>query len=324
MRASVASSICFGLIAFSGCTRPGEPLKRQGDEIVAAGQLFHTGTPVVLWLDPKGYDAYSGHQHFNPAMTMPSGPASPGDPHRYGTRRKLSGDLQARVDEQGWTLANLRQTVDQFVIHFDVCGTSRQCFKILHDVRGLSVPFMLDIDGTIYQTLDLKERAWHAGTANDHSVGVEIAQIGAYRDMQTLEKWYALDDSGWPYLTLPDYLSPTCVRTPDFVGRPARKEVITGTINDSPLMQYDFTKEQYDALIKLTATLARVFPNLKLDAPREPDGTVRPNALSESELAAYQGLLGHYHVTTGKTDPGPAFDWERVLRGARREAHRLF
>jgi len=37
-----------------------------------------------------------------------------------------------------------------------------QCFKVLHDHRDLSVHFMLDLDGTIYQTLDLKERAWHA------------------------------------------------------------------------------------------------------------------------------------------------------------------
>ena len=39
---------------------------------------------------------------------------------------------------------------------------------------------MLDLDGTIYQTLDLKERAWHATTSNSRSVGIEIANIGAY------------------------------------------------------------------------------------------------------------------------------------------------
>jgi len=44
-------------------------------------------------------------------------------------------------------------------MHYDVCGVSRQYFKVLHDYRGLSVHFMLDIDGTIYQTLDLNERA---------------------------------------------------------------------------------------------------------------------------------------------------------------------
>ena len=46
--------------------RPGEPLARSGDEIVVAGQLFHTGTPVVLWTDPGGYDGYRVERRFAP------------------------------------------------------------------------------------------------------------------------------------------------------------------------------------------------------------------------------------------------------------------
>ena len=44
--------------------RPGTPLKRSGDEIVVCGQLFHTGAPVVLWMDPGGYDAYRTERRF--------------------------------------------------------------------------------------------------------------------------------------------------------------------------------------------------------------------------------------------------------------------
>src|SRR5437868_139953 len=29
-----------------------------GDEIIVAGQRFHTGTRVVTWLEPGGYNAY--------------------------------------------------------------------------------------------------------------------------------------------------------------------------------------------------------------------------------------------------------------------------
>ncbi len=36
----------------------GEKLQRSGQEIVACGQFFDIGTPVVLWMDPGGYDAY--------------------------------------------------------------------------------------------------------------------------------------------------------------------------------------------------------------------------------------------------------------------------
>jgi hypothetical protein len=45
---------------------PGTPLPRAGDEIVVAGQLFHTGAPVVLWTDPGGYDAYRSERRFAP------------------------------------------------------------------------------------------------------------------------------------------------------------------------------------------------------------------------------------------------------------------
>ena len=86
----------------------------------------------------------------------------------------------------------LQKVVDQFVIHFDARGTSRRCFEVLHDIRGLSVHFMLDLDGTIYQTLDVKEQAWHATIANGRSIGIEIANIGAYPPAESgpLEQWY--------------------------------------------------------------------------------------------------------------------------------------
>lgn len=314
-------AVAGGALILAGCTRPGDRLARKGDEIVIGGQLFHTGTPVVLWLDPKGYDAYRARCHFQPEQILPRSPSNKEDPNRYGERRNLPEPLARSVADDGWTLENVQQQVDQFVIHYDVCGTSRQCFKILHDIRGLSVPFMLDVDGTIYQTLDLKERAWHASQANDRSIGVEIAQIGAYPDMKVLDQWYSHDEHGWPVMTLPQALSPFGVRTPDFVGRPARKDPIRGQIHGRELVQYDFTDEQYDALSKLTAALHRALPKLRIDAPRAADGSVLATALSDDELKAYTGLLGHYHVTKGKTDPGPAFNWDRVLNGARRRAY---
>ena len=42
----------------------GQKLERRGDEIVVAGQLFHTGAPVVTWMDPGGFDAYRTDRRF--------------------------------------------------------------------------------------------------------------------------------------------------------------------------------------------------------------------------------------------------------------------
>jgi len=77
----------------------------------------------------------------------------------------------------------------------------------------------------------------------------------------------------------------------------------------------DFTEEQYRALIRLTATLAKVLP-IPLEAPRNADGTIRNAALSAAEFDAFAGVLGHFHVQTNKQDPGPAFQWDRVLSEA--------
>lgn len=317
---------CFVLV---GCasTRPGERLARRGDEIVVCGQLFHTGAPVVLWTDPGGYDAYRVERRFAPLEQSDwrSSSGVLGTPNRYGMRNvPLTPDERERIRGGGWDLELLQRHVDQFVIHYDVAGTSRSCFRILHDVRGLSVHFMLDIDGTIYQTLDVKERAWHATVSNDRSVGIEIANIGAYpagKD-QVLKQWYAEDERGRTVIMLPAHLGDGGVRTPGFVGVPARPGPIEGTVQGSTYRMQDLTPEQYQSLTRLTATLCTVLPRIRCDYPRE-DGSLIRGKLPDRDLAEYAGVLGHYHLQANKVDPGPAFDWDKVITGARRlMAHR--
>jgi N-acetyl-anhydromuramyl-L-alanine amidase AmpD len=302
---------------------PGERLERLGDEIMVCGQLFHTGAPVVLWTDRGGYDAYRAHCHFNPKETYPTRAGDNPPAQRYHTlRRHLPEEVKADVSSNGWDLERLQEHVDLFVLHYDVCSTSRQCFKVLHDLRGLSVHFMLDLDGTIYQTLDVKERAWHAGSANDRSVGIEIANIGAYKDMVELEKWYARDERGKPYVSLPAWMGDGGLRTAGYVARPARGAPVEGDIQGQRLMQYDLTDEQYDSLIRLTATLCQALPRIEPDYPRDERGALRTSLLTDEEVAAFSGVIGHYHVSSVKVDPGPAFDWERLMDGVQRELRR--
>jgi N-acetyl-anhydromuramyl-L-alanine amidase AmpD len=228
-------------------------------------------------------------------------------------------DLE-RVRGGGWDLPTLQRVVDQFVIHFDVCGTSRQCFNILQDHRDLSVHFMLDLDGTIYQTLDLKERAWHATTSNSRSVGIEIANMGSYGadEKNPLDEWYAKGADGQVRITIPPEFGDGGIRTPGFVGHPARPELIKGTIQGRDLEQYDFTPEQYRALARLTATLCKVLPRIKCDYPKNEQGKLIQEKLPDAELQSYEGVLGHFHVQTDKVDPGPAFQWDYVIGNARK------
>jgi N-acetylmuramoyl-L-alanine amidase len=322
----------FAVAALVGCktaSRPGTLERRKGDEIVVAGQFFHTGTPVVLWMDPGGYDAYRVERRFSPIeesdwKTTQAEVKGMTSPNRYNLRRRGLSDAEIeRVRGGGWDLPLLQRVVDQFVLHFDVAGISRQCFNVLQDHRDLSVHFMLDLDGTIYQTLDLKERAWHATIANNRSVGIEIANMGAYSPEKTkpLQEWYAKDTNGQTRITIPAGYGDGWIRTKDFVGHPARPDPVPGVIQGESLVQYDFTPEQYHALIRLTATLCKVFPKIKCDYPKDADGKLIPRKLPDAELAQYQGVLGHFHIQTDKVDPGPAMQWDYLIDHARMLMH---
>ena len=63
--------------------------------------------------------------------------------------------------------------------------------------RGLSAHFLLDLDGTIYQTLDLRERAYHAGASNSRSIGIEIANVGSYgpEEKNEWDDWISSDET---------------------------------------------------------------------------------------------------------------------------------
>ena len=144
---------------------------RHGTAIMVAGQPVDVERTVVLWSDEQGFNGYDQR------CIDQSGGCCDADWARYGVRKGLAH--RTPVDLQG--------VVSQLVLHFDGCVNSRSCFKSMHNrVRpgggcGLSAHFMIDSDGTIYQTLDLAERAYHAEQENSISVGVELCNRGRYQ-----------------------------------------------------------------------------------------------------------------------------------------------
>jgi N-acetylmuramoyl-L-alanine amidase len=251
-----------------------EPSQSQGTSIIVAGQAFEVGRPVVLWSDAQGFDAYQTR------CVDQRGGCCDSESKRYGVRRGV---------ESG-TLEELQTQVSQLVLHFDGCVNSRSCFKSMHNRPrpsgegcGLSAHFMIDADGTIYQTLDLVERAFHAEEANSDSIGVEICNRGR------------VDRSEWPKLPA------------DYRTRPTREVVINGYRHEA----YEFRPEQYDAIVALSRTLLRVFPKIK---PIVPELNGQPIMDTLTDPLDFEGILGHLHIEKKKWDPG-ALDWHRILRG---------
>lgn len=323
----VALFAAFAISACSGSPPEPEPVSPPvrdapsliGDEIVVCGTRVHIGAPVVLWTDVDGYDAtVTTYEREVPPEHM-----DPVTGRRY-TPGRVTRDGEVLVEPDCTDVAKLAEVVDLFVVHYDVAGTSRTCFRVLQEMRGLSVHFMIDIDGTIYQTLDMRERAWHASQANTRSIGVEIAQMGARRpaEVRQLEEWYK-DSPGLTKLTVPARYGDAGVRTQRFQGEAARPGLLRGTIHGANYVQYDYTPEQYKSLIKLIAGVSRVLPKIDTEAPRGPDGRVLTRVLSDTEYENFSGVVGHYHLTENKIDPGPAFDWEGVLYGVRRERREM-
>jgi N-acetylmuramoyl-L-alanine amidase len=312
---------------------------RHGDEIMVAGRHYRIGTPVVLWTDAGGYDAYRVERRFGPyeqssweattqAMARKEVEFVSDNqtfaPARYSMRynrsatQKYSPEVLDQIRGGGWTLEELQKHVDQFVLHYDVCGTSERCFQILHDVRGLSVHFMLDVDGTIYQTLDLKERAWHASKSNHRSIGIEIANMGAYTmkdSAVSLQAWYAKDASGKTVMTIPAHLKKGVRGKGPFA--PRQNDLVVGPIHGVDMRMYDFTPQQYESLIKLTAALCDIFPQIQPDYPRDAEGKLITTTLSDDAWRDFKGIIGHYHIQPEKQDPGPAMDWEYLIQGVR-------
>jgi N-acetyl-anhydromuramyl-L-alanine amidase AmpD len=67
--------------------------------------------------------------------------------------------------------------------------------------------------------------------------------------------------------------------------------------------------------------LCKVLPRITCDYPRDEAGRLVLRKLPDDQLKEYHGVLGHFHIQTNKTDPGPAFQWDYVLGHARNLMH---
>jgi len=249
-----------------------------GTSIIVAGQPVDVGRPVVLWNEPEGFDGYA--QSCVERQYMSQSVCCTHQFKRFGERKGMKGR----------DLASLKQQITQLVLHLDGCVNSRSCFYSMHDTPrpdggcGLSAHFMIDADGTIYQTLDLLESAWHAEQSNSTGIGVEICNRG---------------DAGRNELD----------RLPaEYRSRPV-KDV---TINGHVIHAFDFRPEQYESVIALARVVVRLFPNVRPVIP-ERDG--KPLLETLPDPLAFHGIVGHLHVDKQrhKWDPG-AFNWDLLLR----------
>lgn len=78
--------------------------------------------------------------------------------------------------------------IDTIILHHTALNNSEEVFKIFKNPKTeVSSHYLIDRDGTIYQFVDEKKKAWHAGLSfwgdrksiNDYSIGIELDNNGS-------------------------------------------------------------------------------------------------------------------------------------------------
>ena len=171
-----------------------------------------------------------------------------------------------------------------FVTHWDVCLSANSCYKVL-EKRGISVHFGIDNDGTIYQWVDLKNAAWHAGgrSWNHSSVGVEISNAYSPKYQAHYQKRYG--------------------------ARPVWEGVKVHGKSLKPFL--GFYDVQIAALAALWEAVSRAC-GIPLVIPDGPDAVYGPAADNN-----WRGFLSHFHLKRGKIDCA-GLDHQHVLNEAKR------
>ena len=162
-----------------------------------------------------------------------------------------------------------------FVNHWDVCLSSNSCQSVL-DRRGISVHFLIDNDGTIYQTMDMQHAAWHAGSSrtNRPSVGVEIsnAYYPKYQD------WYVKNGFG---------------------PRPVISDAWVHASQLDPFL--GFYPKQIEALKALWKAMHDGL-DIPYEAPLNQFGKTSTKYEQEVAYGKFKGFVSHYHVSKSKID----------------------
>ncbi len=294
---------------------------KPNQSIIVCGKPFSINASVVLWNQKGGLKCPNKrgrstcNQHHNSLNDAPT---------------QTENNYKILNTEKAFQ--ELNKAVYQLILHYDVCFSSHHCHQILKNSSFKGSHFYLDLDGTIFQTCDLY---WKTNTApaddrigNERAIHIEIANLSwqalsEESDLHHLKKnAYIKTKQGWKLL-LPEVWKKK-LRTKNFQPITARSYGSRGyfsrRINGKIVRMWDFTEEQYQALIQLAIGVNKALPNISLKVPF--DKSKRRTPLDKiKNFSSFRGILGHSHVQAGspqgirkKYDPGSSFNWGRLRR----------
>ncbi len=194
------------------------------------------------------------------------------------------------------TFEQAQDVVKGVLIHSDITPDAATCYRVLLS-RGLSTHFMIDWNGVIYQGTDPMRQAMHGG--------------GAENTLKDANHWTIGIDMNCMLVKMTGDTKPS--------GSQGVRQVFEATINGEPWRSIGYTDAQYDALVKLLRGLKQLFTKIVLMPPIGADKQV---LLEQTEIDLEKcGIFGHYHINAQKIDPGPGFEWTRLIADLNRQAN---
>ena len=227
------------------------------------------------------------------------------------------------------TMEALKESISYVVVHTDLTPHAMETFRVLlgRDPTPLSTHFCINWNGVIYQYADVAERTAHAAGHNEQSIGLDMnsrlvnydgrfVEKSTRKEFDRLRKAYknlAKEKLREPPFNLSGKKLAEVAALYEF-ERPVRGRIQGGNTQ----RVWGYTPMQYKSLILLLKLFVREL-DLEKSYPSGVDGTVIPGILEDDDTKKLKGFVGHYHLDTNRWDPGPNFDWQRVLSGIQSE-----
>lgn len=197
--------------------------------------------------------------------------------------------------------------IEMIVMHYTASGSTAGTVSwFMNPDSKVSAHYIVGRDGEIAQVVKDEMRAHHAGQGplagqseevgerrrirnrviqpNSRSVGIEIVN------------WGPLEKRGDKYYT--------------WMGNECPGEVVRkgGTYWQA------YTETQLNSVIRLVSHLCKKH-GIPAQYPSQGPGQFDPK---DETLASFKGILGHSALDNQKRDPGPHFDWDRLLTSVRK------
>jgi hypothetical protein len=234
-------------------------------------------------------------------------------------------------------------TVNQIILH-DTAGYGgiNATIKTLND-SGLGIHYIVDREGKSFSQIPIEKVVYHAGSANNLSVGIEICNTGPFTPSGG-KLWH-------PYVVNPKTGKPGNSFTIDSAGQDKLKrlisqdgQTITGGFKDFGWsLNYsryyeDYTVAQANELKRVIIEILNKCPNIKLNYEAN-DLSILQNVFGLKTLTTLptknqnlqttrdystsnSGIFAHAIITTQRADAHPSPEKLRILREIKIETGR--